>query len=170
MLSLPPHAECRMPPTDLRLALYQPDMPQNTGSMMRLCACLGLTLDIIEPCGFVLDDKRLHRVAMDYIDHLSWQRHIDWASFRHNMQTVQKRRIVLLSTKAAEPYTAFSFAPTDILMVGRESAGVPDDVHESVDARLLIPMTGVVRSLNVALSAAMVVGEAVRQLTNKSMQ
>lgn len=156
-----------MPPA-LRLALYQPDIPQNTGAMMRLCACLGVGLDVVEPCGFVLDDKRLHRAAMDYIDHLSWTRHVDWDSFRSLRQTTERRRLILMTTKGAMPYTDFAFAPTDVILMGRESAGVPDPVHEAADACLLIPMQGAVRSLNVALSAAMALGEALRQ-THKSV-
>ncbi len=144
----------------LHLALYQPDIPANTGSMMRLCACLGVPLDIIEPCGFVWDDKKLRRVAMDYIDHLSYVRHTSWQTFD---EQIGKRRLVLLTTKGASPYTSFTFQPDDLIMVGRESAGVPDDVHGRADARLVIPMNPQIRSLNVALSAAMVLGEALRQ-------
>jgi len=147
----------------LRLALYQPDIPQNTGAMMRLCACLGLGLDIIEPCGFVVDDKKLHRVAMDYIAHLTYTRHTSWARF---LDQLEGRRVILLTTKSSIPYTVFTFRPDDVLMVGRESAGVPDDVHERADGRVLIPMTPGLRSLNVALSAAMVLGEAVRQTSS----
>ena len=144
----------------MRLALYQPDMPPNTGTMMRLCACLGVGLDIVEPCGFPLDDARLRRAAMDYIDHLDWARHRSWADF-----LAQKggRRLVLLTTKGAAPYTGFAFRFDDILMVGRESAGVPDDVHDSCDARIVIPLRPALRSLNVAVSAAMALGEALRQ-------
>lgn len=145
----------------LRLALYQPDIPQNTGAMMRLCACLGAGLDIIEPCGFVLDDKKVRRAGMDYIDHLSTTRHASWEKF---LEQVGSRRIVLLTTKSAMPYTDFAFRDDDILMVGRESAGVPEDVHARADARIVIPMAPGLRSLNVALSAAMVMGEAVRQI------
>lgn len=146
--------------TSLRLALYQPDMPQNTGSMLRLGACLGVGLDIIEPCGFVWDDKKLHRVAMDYIDHLAYARHASWDKF---LDTIGSRRLILLTTKGAVPYTSFAYRPDDILMVGRESAGVPDAVHGSADGRVVIPMVPGLRSLNVALSASMVLGEAIRQ-------
>jgi len=146
--------------TSLRLALYQPDMPTNTGSMLRLGACLGVGLDIIEPCGFVWDDKKLRRVAMDYIDHINYARHPSWEAF---LQAKQVGRIVLLTTKGATPYTDFQYRTNDILMVGRESAGVPDSVHDSADARVIIPMAEGLRSLNVALSAAMVLGEALRQ-------
>lgn len=149
----------------LRLALYQPDIPQNTGTLLRLGACLGVGIDIIEPCGFVWDDKRLRRAAMDYVDLLDYQRHSSWTAF---LEQIQGRRLVLLSTKAAMPYTDFAFRPDDLLMVGRESAGVPDDVHARADARLLIPMVPAARSINVAVSAAMVLGEALRQLGSAS--
>ncbi|HBM90701.1 MAG TPA: tRNA methyltransferase [Rhodospirillaceae bacterium] len=145
----------------LRLALYQPDIPANTGSMMRLCACLGVPLDIIEPCGFVWDDKKLRRVAMDYIDHLSYERHVSWQHFE---EQTGSRRLVLLTTKGASPYTSFTFQPDDLIMVGRESAGVPDNIHNRADARLIIPMNPQIRSLNVALSASIVLGEALRQI------
>lgn len=144
----------------LRLALYQPDMPPNTGAMMRLCACLSVGLDIIEPCGFVLDDKKLKRVAMDYIDHLDYRRHASWDYFKN--QTASKR-IVLLTTKADDTYYDFAFRPDDILMVGRESAGVPFDVHQSADARIKIPMHQQARSLNVGMAAAIVLTEALKQ-------
>lgn len=151
--------------SNVSLALYQPDMPQNTGSMMRLAACLGVSVDIIEPCGFIWDDKRLKRVAMDYIDHLTYERHASWEAFR---KAREGRRQILLTTKAEVPYTDFTFQPGDILITGRESAGAPESVHNQVDAQLIIPMTGHVRSLNVALSAAMVLGEALRQVGNKA--
>ena len=144
----------------MRLALYQPDIPPNAGTMMRLCACLDVGLDIIEPCGFPLDDAKLRRAAMDYIDHLDFTRHRSWDDF---CAQIGARRLVLLTTKAAVPYTGFAFRPDDILMVGRESAGVPDDVHNRADARILIPLKPPLRSLNVAISAAMALGEALRQ-------
>jgi len=147
-------------PTALRLALYQPDMPTNTGALLRLGACLGVGLDIIEPCGFIWDDKRLRRVAMDYIERVAFARHADWAAFR---AASGARRLVLLTTKAAVPYTAFAFRGDDILLTGRESAGVPDDVHAACDARVVIPMAEGLRSLNVASAAAMALGEALRQ-------
>ena len=144
----------------MRLALYQPDMPPNTGAMMRLCACLGVGLDIIEPCGFALDDAKVKRAAMDYIDHLAYARHRSWPDF---VEQIGTRRLVLLTTKAAIPYTSFVFRPDDILMVGRESAGVPDDVHQRADARIIIPINPPLRSLNVAMSAAIALSEALRQ-------
>ena len=146
-------------PGQLRLALYQPDIPQNAGSLMRLCACLGVAMDIIEPCGFLLSDRNFRRSGLDYREGLDLTRHESWTGF-----SSQKRgRIVLLSTKAALPYVDFAFAPNDTVLVGRESAGVPDEVHQAADARLLIPMRLGMRSLNVAQAAAMVLGEALRQ-------
>lgn len=145
----------------LSLALYQPDIPMNTGSMMRLAACLGVSVDIIEPCGYVWDDKRLRRVAMDYIDHLNYTKHTSWDAFR---AARTGRRQILLTTKGDMPYTDFTFQPDDILIMGRESAGAPESVHNQVDAQLIIPMEAGMRSLNVALSAAMVLGEAIRQV------
>ncbi len=144
----------------MRLVLYQPDIPQNTGAMMRLAACLGVPLDIIEPCGFVLDDRRLRRAGMDYLDGLDWTRWPGWDRYAGAGHTT---RLVLLTTTGATAYTDFAFAPGDRLMVGRESAGVPDAVHAAADARLVIPMLPAARSLNVANAAAMVLGEALRQ-------
>lgn len=143
----------------MRLALYQPDIPQNVGAAMRLSACLGVPLDVIEPCGFLWDERKIRQSAMDYIEHLSLSRHISWDKFRESAQG----RVILLSTKAAVPYLDFQFQPGDTLLAGRESAGVPDFVHESVDARLFIPMQPGLRSLNVVNACAMVMGEALRQ-------
>ena len=145
----------------LRIALYQPDIPQNTGATMRLCACMGLGMDIIEPCGFLLDDKKIRRSGMDYRNHIAPVRHRSWHNFLDLYRG--KNRIVLLTTKAVAPYTTFSFKPDDILLAGQESAGVPEDVHETADARITIPMPGGGRSLNVVNSLAMVAGEALRQ-------
>lgn len=147
-------------PDHIRLALFQPDIPQNTGTLMRLCACLSVGLDVIEPCGFVLSDKNLRRAGMDYLDQLSWRRHLDWDDFRKNTSA---RRIVVLSTKANQAYTDFSFQNTDVLLLGRESSGLPQDVHDAADARVLVPMAPGLRSLNVAVAGAMVLGEALRQ-------
>jgi tRNA (cytidine/uridine-2'-O-)-methyltransferase len=147
----------------LRIALYQPDIAGNTGTILRFAACLGLGVDIIEPAGFPLSDKALKRAGMDYLEMAALTRHIDWNAFE-NWRKKDGRRLVLLSTKATTPYTSFSFADGDILLFGRESAGVPDPVHQAADARLTIPMQGSARSINVALSVAMVAGEAVRQL------
>ncbi len=143
----------------MRLALYQPDIPQNAGALMRLCACLGVAMDIIEPCGFLLSDRNFRRAGMDYLASLDLTRHASWEPFRDQTPG----RLVLLTTKSASPYFGFDFAPSDILMVGRESAGVPDAVHEAADIRLTIPMRAGMRSLNVAQAAAMVLGEALRQ-------
>jgi tRNA (cytidine/uridine-2'-O-)-methyltransferase len=143
----------------IRLALYQPDIPQNTGTLMRLCACLGVGLDVIEPCGFVLSDKNLRRAGMDYLDQLNWRRHADWAAF----QARKSGRLIVLSTQASENYTDFIFQNTDTLLLGRESSGLPADIHDSADARIIIPMQSGMRSLNVAIAGAMVLGEALRQ-------
>ncbi|ANN57297.1 tRNA (cytidine(34)-2'-O)-methyltransferase [Mesorhizobium sp. 131-3-5] len=147
----------------LRIALYQPDIAGNTGTILRFAACLGLGVDIIEPAGFPLSDKALKRAGMDYLEMAALTRHVDWNAFEDRRKK-DGRRLVLLSTKAATPYTNFSFADGDMLLFGRESAGVPDPVHQTADARLTIPMQGSARSINVALSVAMVAGEAVRQL------
>ncbi len=144
----------------LRLALYQPDIPQNTGTLMRLCACLGVAMDIIEPCGFVLTDKNLKRAGMDYLDHLALSRHADWAAF----QAAHSGRLIALSTQASENYTQFKFQAGDTLLLGRESSGLPADVHAACDARVIIPMRPPMRSLNVAIAGAMVLGEALRQV------
>ncbi len=133
---------------------------------MRLGACTGVGLDIIEPCGFILDDKRMKRSVMDYADHADVTRHVSWAAFR-----AQRRgRLVLLTTRAAVPYTQVTYQPDDILLLGRESAGVPDDVHDAADLRVLIPMRPGTRSLNVAIAAAMVLGEVLRQVDTPDVQ
>ncbi|MCZ4092710.1 MULTISPECIES: tRNA (cytidine(34)-2'-O)-methyltransferase [Sinorhizobium] len=147
---------------NLRIALYQPDIPGNTGTILRLAACLGLAVDIIEPAGFDLSDRNLKRAGMDYIAAVTLTRHVNWERFEAWRATTG-RRLVLASTKAAEPYTRFSFRPDDLLLFGRESAGVPDHVHERADGRVVIPMAPGQRSLNIAISAAMIVGEAIRQ-------
>lgn len=146
----------------MRLALFEPDIPQNVGAMLRLCACLGLPLDVIEPCGFAFDDRKLRRAAMDYADKATLARHISWDAFVQSHDR-SKGRLVLLSTKAEILYTDFAFTGNDTLLVGRESAGVPQAVHTYVDAELKIPMQTGLRSLNVGLAAAMVIGEALRQ-------
>ena len=150
--------------TDLRIALYQPDMPGNTGTILRLAACLGLGVDIIEPAGFDISDRNLKRAGMDYIAAAALTRHVKWERFEE-WRASTGRRLVLASTKAAEPYTRFHFRNDDILLFGRESAGVPDHVHERADGRVIIPMVEGQRSLNVAMSVAMITGEAVRQTT-----
>jgi tRNA (cytidine/uridine-2'-O-)-methyltransferase len=147
----------------MQLALYQPDIPQNTGTMLRLCACLGVTAHLIEPAGFPISDKNFRRAGMDYIDLVDIRRHISWSDFEI-WRKASGARLVLATTKGAVPYPEFSFRSDDIILMGRESAGVPDEVHEAADARLLIPMRAGLRSLNVAVSAAMMMGEALRQL------
>lgn len=144
----------------MRLALFQPDIPQNTGTMMRLCACMNVAMDIIEPCGFALSDKNLKRAGMDYLAHLDLTRHMNWQSFRTADKT---KRVVLLTTKAETRFTDFAFRADDTLLVGRESAGVPDEVHGACDDRVIIPMAPAVRSINVAVAAAMALSEALRQ-------
>lgn len=148
-------------PHPLRLALYQPDIPQNAGAAIRLCSCLGIGLDIIEPCGFPWDDSKIRRAAMDYIDAAALVRHSSWEGF---IAAYPHSRKILMTTKAAVPYTAFTFQEGDILIAGRESAGVPNQVHEAADGRVLIPMRPGMRSLNVINSAAMISGEALRQV------
>ncbi|GAB1582604.1 tRNA (cytidine(34)-2'-O)-methyltransferase [Phyllobacterium phragmitis] len=148
---------------DFRIALYQPDIPGNTGTILRMAACLGIGVDVIEPAGFDISDRALRRAGMDYLEQAALTRHLDWTRFE-DWRRSENRRLVLFSTKAAEPYTRFAFRLGDVLLFGRESAGVPDHVHQGADARLLIPMVEGARSLNIALSAAMAAGEALRQL------
>lgn len=145
----------------MRLVLFEPDIPQNAGTMMRLAAALGIAVDLIEPCGFLVDDRRLRRAAMDYADFLDLTR---WTSWRRYAETAHSGRLVLLTTRASQPYTGFAFAAGDRIMVGRESAGVPDDVHDAADARIVIPLRPEARSINVATAAAMALGEAIRQV------
>ncbi|HEY2032969.1 MAG TPA: tRNA (cytidine(34)-2'-O)-methyltransferase [Rhizomicrobium sp.] len=147
----------------MRIALYEPDIPQNCGALIRLGACLGVAVDIIEPCGFLFSDKGLKRAGMDYVDSADVVRHASWAKFLAGHRQNGAGRLVLLTSKATLPYTGFAFAAEDTILLGRESAGVPQEVHDTVDARLLIPMRPGLRSINVAQAAAMVVGEALRQ-------
>jgi tRNA (cytidine/uridine-2'-O-)-methyltransferase len=146
----------------LRLALYQPDIPQNTGTMLRLCACLGIAAEIIEPAGFDVSDRHLRRSGLDYLDHVAITRHASWAAFE-GWRRDAGLRLVLATTKGALPYTAHAFRGDDVVLVGRESAGVPDAVHAAADARVVVPIRAGMRSLNVAVAAAMVLGEALRQ-------
>ena len=146
----------------LRIALYQPDIPGNAGTILRLAACLGLGVDIIEPAGFDLSDRNLKRAGMDYIAAVALTRHVNWERFEAWRRS-ESRRLVLASTSAATRYTNFRFDAGDILLFGRESAGVPDHVHEAAEARIVIPMVEGQRSLNVAMSVAMIAGEALRQ-------
>jgi tRNA (cytidine/uridine-2'-O-)-methyltransferase len=145
----------------MRLALFEPDIPQNAGTLIRLGACLGVAVDIIEPCGFVLSDRRLRRAGLDYLALAHVSRHDSWSAFEADRP--QEARLVLLTTQGTLPYHRFAFAPSDIILVGRESAGVPEAVHRAATARLVVPMRPGLRSLNVALAAAMVLGEALRQ-------
>lgn len=146
----------------MRVALYQPDIAGNVGAVMRTCACLGVALDLIEPMGFQWDDRRVARAAMDYIDHVSVTRHADWDTF----QRQASGRIVLLTTRGATPLHDFAFESDDVLLFGRESAGVPDEVHARADARVVIPMAPPLRSLNLSVSAAIVLAEGLRQIRN----
>lgn len=143
----------------MRLALYQPDIPQNTGTILRLAVCLGLPVDVIEPCGFVLSDRRLRRAGLDYLADATLVRHASW----HAFQAGRTGRLVLLTTAGPTAYADFAFRRGDVLLLGRESAGVPPEVHAAADARLRIPLQPGRRSLNVAVAAAMVCGEALRQ-------
>jgi tRNA (cytidine/uridine-2'-O-)-methyltransferase len=143
----------------MRLVIFEPDIPQNTGALLRLGACLGIPVDIVEPCGFLLDDKRLRRAGMDYLEAVEMQRHRSWSAYR----AAATGRLLLLTTRGDTRYTDFAFQPGDNILLGRESAGVPEAVHAEADARLLIPMADGIRSLNVALATAMVLGEALRQ-------
>ena len=149
--------------TALTLALFQPDIAQNAGTMLRACACLGVDAAIIEPAGFPTSDRHFRRAGMDYLDRLRIDRHASWDAFEF-WRAAHGRRLVLLTTRADLPYTRFAYRPGDVLMVGRESAGAPEEVHAAADARVTIPMQPGLRSLNVALSAAMVLGEALRQI------
>ncbi len=147
----------------MKIALLEPDIPQNTGTILRTAACVGVGVDVIEPCGFVYSDRHLRRAGMDYVDMNQVVRHVDWAAFRALRQVRERRRVVLLSTEGAEVYTDFAFRPDDVLLAGRESAGAPPAVHAAADACITIPMVAGMRSLNVAVSVAMVLGEALRQ-------
>ncbi|WP_339631314.1 tRNA (cytidine(34)-2'-O)-methyltransferase [uncultured Sneathiella sp.] len=144
----------------MRLALYQPDIAPNVGTMLRLGACLGIPVDIIEPCGFPFGARDLKRAVMDYAAAADVTRHISWQEYSTNRSS---GRLILLTTRAEATYTDFMFEDSDILLLGRESAGVPENVHQAADHRLCIPMAPNMRSINVALSAAMVLGEALRQ-------
>ena len=149
------------------LALYQPDIPGNTGTLLRLGACMGCHIHIIEPAGFRLDDKAMKRAGMDYLEKASLKRHLDWEAFQQ-WRKENNRRLILLTTKGAVEYTSLEFQADDILLLGRESSGVPETVHNAVDERVFIAMQKNARSLNVALSGAMVLGEAIRQTNGGS--
>jgi tRNA (cytidine/uridine-2'-O-)-methyltransferase len=145
----------------IEIALYQPDIAPNAATIARLCACFGLKLTIIEPAGFAWTDSSFRRAGMDYLQHVELKRSPSWSQF---LKDNQQRRIVLLSTKATETHIGFKFQVDDTLLLGRESAGVPDDVHNAVQSRIRIPMQSGMRSINVAMAASLVTGEALRQL------
>jgi tRNA (cytidine/uridine-2'-O-)-methyltransferase len=147
----------------MRVALYEPDIPQNTGTILRLCACLGIEAHIIEPTGFPSSDRAFRRAGMDYLDQVALRRHASWTVF-DGWRRAENLRLVLFTTRATQSYLAHVFRADDVLLFGRESAGVPDRVHDAADARLLIPMRAGLRSINVAMVAAMAAGEAMRQL------
>lgn len=143
----------------MRIALYQPDIAANTGTIIRLGACMAVAVDIIEPCGFPYGDSAMRRAGLDYIPRAMVARHASWQAFRNTVQG----RIILATTKAQTPYTSFAFRPDDTLLMGQETAGVPEAVHAATDAAVLIPMEPSTRSLNVALAAGMILGEMLRQ-------
>jgi tRNA (cytidine/uridine-2'-O-)-methyltransferase len=149
----------------MAIALYEPDIAPNTGTILRLAACLGIEAHIIEPAGFPSSDRAMRRAGMDYLDHVALTRHASWEAFvtwRRRPQ-LPSQRLILLTTKATTSYLDFRFQPDDVLLLGRESAGVPERIHQAADARLVIPMRAGMRSLNVAMACAMVVGEMLRQ-------
>jgi tRNA (cytidine/uridine-2'-O-)-methyltransferase len=146
----------------MRLALFEPDIPQNAGTMIRTAVCLGVPVDLIEPCGFVWGDRHFRRAGMDYLERSEITRHESWEAFLETSRAAG-RRLVLLTTKGDVRHLDFRFAKADVLIVGRESAGVPEAVHAAADARLKVPMAGGERSLNVAVTAAIALGEALRQ-------
>ncbi|GAA3902045.1 tRNA (cytidine(34)-2'-O)-methyltransferase [Sphingomonas limnosediminicola] len=144
----------------MRIALFEPEIAGNVGAVLRLAACMGTAVDLIEPMGFEWDDRRVRRTAMDYIDHVDVTRHADFDAFK---TTIGSRRLVLFTTKSRQSAYDFSFGPDDVLLFGKESAGVPISVAEACGARVRIPLRAEVRSLNVATSAALALGEALRQ-------
>ncbi|NVK35452.1 MAG: tRNA (cytidine(34)-2'-O)-methyltransferase [Rhodobacteraceae bacterium] len=144
------------------LVLYQPDIPQNTGTILRMAACMGITVHLIEPAGFPLSDSALKRAGMDYLERAALQKHVTFEAFE-DWRESEQRRLILLTTKSAKPYTNVTYLPNDLLILGRESVGAPQSVHDKADERVTIPMVEGVRSLNVAISAGMVLGEALRQ-------
>ena len=146
----------------MRIALYEPDIPQNAGTILRLCACLGIEAHIVEPAGFPVTDRAFRRAGMDYLDQVDIVRHASFVAF-DDWRREQALRLVLLTTAAERSYLDHAFTPQDVILLGRESAGVPESVHRAADARLRIPMREGLRSLNVAMAAAMVAGEALRQ-------
>jgi tRNA (cytidine/uridine-2'-O-)-methyltransferase len=151
----------------MRIALYQPDIAQNAGTIMRLAACLNVAVDIIEPAGFDLSDRALRRAALDYYNEVELKRHNTFADFRRDVQ-IKGSRLILLTTKAETPFHNIVYADSDVIVAGRESAGAPEEVHEAVNLRVRIPMRPELRSLNVAVALAMVLGEALRQTSGFS--
>ncbi len=151
----------------MRIALYEPDIPQNTGTVLRLCACLGIDAHIIEPAGFPVSDRAFRRAGMDYLDAVAIVRHASWRDFeawrRH-----KGHRLILFTTAATASYLDHSFETDDMLLFGRESAGVPQEIHAAADARIVIPMRPGLRSLNIAVAAAMAAGEALRQVRGRA--
>lgn len=145
---------------NLRLALFQPDIPQNTGAMLRLAACLDVAVDVIGPTGFVFGERRMKRAGMDYADQVDLQRYDSWVNFE---AAHAGARLILMTTKGSGRYTDFAFQGGDVIIMGAESSGAPDFVHDAAAARLVIPLAPGMRSLNVAQAAAMVLGEALRQ-------
>ncbi len=148
---------------DLRIALFRPEIAANFGAMLRLCACLGVDVEIVEPCGFPLDDRRIRRIGMDYVAHVDYRRHADWEDFCASLAS-EERRLVLLSRHAPVAHHRARYRAGDVLLLGRESAGVPETVRERADLAVRIPMRRAVRSLNLVTAAAVVLGEALRQL------
>jgi tRNA (cytidine/uridine-2'-O-)-methyltransferase len=151
----------------VRIALYEPDIPQNAGTILRLCACLGIEAHIVEPAGFPVTDRAFRRAGMDYLDQVTIVRHASFPAF-DEWRRGRELRLVLLTTAAERSYLDHAFSPQDVVLLGRESAGVPESVHRAADARLRIPMREGLRSLNVAMAAAMVAGEALRQTGDPS--
>ena len=146
----------------MQIALYQPDIPQNTGTILRLCACMGVAAHIIEPAGFPVSDRNFRRSGMDYLEQVDWRRHDSWTRFEEWRRSAG-HRLLLFTTKGATPYLDFRYQASDILLFGRETAGVPQNVAEAADARVVIPIRPGLRSLNVAIAAAMALGEGLRQ-------
>jgi tRNA (cytidine/uridine-2'-O-)-methyltransferase len=151
----------------MRIALFEPDIAQNTGTILRLAACLGVEAHIVEPAGFPVSDRVFRRAGMDYLDQVALTRHASWPAFE-DWRRAAGARLVLLSTQAERSYLDYAYAAADVLMFGRESAGVPPQVHAAADARLVIPIRPGLRSLNVAMACAMAVGEALRQIGGAS--
>ena len=147
----------------MRVALYEPDIPQNTGAILRLASCFSISVDIIEPCGFVFSNRRLKRSGMDYIDKVNLKLHASWKRFYEEQQANGKVRIILLTTKGSISHTNFNFNSNDVLLLGRESAGVPKEVHNNANERLKIPLKKNLRSLNISMAVAITLSEAIRQ-------